>query len=323
MAITTAILVFLATFALAAIAVWIAKAVMDRDAGPEDEPERSLMDPVFLQDEQPVLLRENEVSSISMWAWVLEKLNLVGKLKSALAQADLNWTVGRTTTSMLLAATVALALLNQLSFLPLWGALALCLLAGLTPYFYIQKRKTKRWLKIEEQFPDALESMARALRAGYPFVTALDTVANQTPNPLGKELRRTFAEGAFGAPWETALNNFAERLPMQEVCLFAAAVQMQSKAGGNLSEVLEKLSENMREGSALKGEVQSLSGQGRMAGYILSVLPVAITALMFYVNPTFLTPLFTEDIGKKMLTGAVLGLITAHFVIKKLVDIRL
>lgn len=110
---------------------------------------------------------------------------------------------------------------------------------------------------------------------------------------------------------------------MQEVCIFVSAVQMQGKSGGNLSEVLEKLSENMREAGALRGEVRAMSGQGRMAGYILSVLPVAITGFMFYVNPSFLQPLFTEEIGRKLVTGAVIGLIAAHFVIKKLVDIRL
>src|SRR5262249_27504254 len=149
-----------------------------------------------------------------------------------------------------------------------------------------------------EQFADALEGIARAMRAGHPFAGALDTIANQTPNPLGKELKRTFAEGAFGSPWEEALNNLSMRLPLQEVCMFVSAVQMQSKSGGNLSEVLEKLSENMREASALRGEVRSLSSQGRAAGYVLTALPFALTVLIFYVNPTFMEPLFREQIGR-------------------------
>ncbi len=325
MALPTAILVFLATFTLAAIAVWIARMVMDRGANTETAVEEPEAIPSFYleEDDSPLLRREAEVSSISVWAWVLERFNLVEHVKKTLVAADMDWTVGRTTLSMLVSATVAWAVLSQIPFLPGWGLLVLAILIGMTPYFYIGKRKTKRWDRIEEQFPDALESLARALRAGHPFAGALDHVASQTPNPLGKELKRTFAEGALGAPWERALENLAERLPIQEICIFVSAVQMQSKAGGNLSEVLEKLSENMRESAALKGEVKAMSGQGRMAGYILSVLPIAISGLMFYVNPTFLDPLFTEDIGRKMLTGAIIGVIAAHFVIKKLVDIRL
>lgn len=325
MALPTAIFVFLATFTLAAVAVWIARMVMDRRGGGEPDVEQPAAIPTFYADEDdsPLLKREAEVSSISVWAWVLERFNLVERVKRTLAAADMDWTVGRTTLSMLVSATVAWAILSQIPWLPLWGLAVLGVLVGMTPYFYIGKRKDKRWEKIEEQFPDALESLARALRAGHPFAGALDHVASQTPNPLGKELKRTFAEGALGAPWERALENLAERLPLQEVCIFVSAVQMQGKSGGNLSEVLEKLSENMREAAALKGEVKAMSGQGRMAGYILSALPLVITGFMFYVNPTFLNPLFTEEIGRKMVTGAIIGLIAAHFVIKKLVDIRL
>ncbi len=325
MALPTAILVFLATFALAAVAVWIARTIMERNAPGEPAVDEPVAFPSFYaeDDDSPLLRREAEVSSISVWAWVLERFNLVERVKMTLVQADMDWTVGRTTLSMLVSATVVWAVLSPISWLPLWGQAALALLAGLSPYFYIQKRKDKRWTKIEEQFPDALESLARALRAGHPFAGALDHVASQTPNPLGKELKRTFAEGALGAPWDRALENLAERLPLQEVCIFVSAVQMQGKSGGNLSEVLEKLSENMREAAALRGEVKAMSGQGRMAGYILSVLPVAIAGFMFYVNPSFLQPLFTEEIGRKLVTGAVIGLIAAHFVIKKLVDIRL
>jgi tight adherence protein B len=320
----TAFLVFLATFTLAAVAVWIARMVMDRRSG-EEEVDAPAALPNFYADveDSPLLRREEEVSSISLWAWVLERFNLVERVKRTLVEADMDWTVGRTTLSMLVSATVAWAILSQIPWLPIWGLAILGLLAGMTPYFYIDKRKDKRWATIEDQFPDALESLARALRAGHPFAGALDHVAAQTPNPLGKELKRTFAEGALGAPWERALENLADRLPLQEVCIFVSAVQMQSKSGGNLSEVLEKLSENMREAAALKGEVKAMSGQGRMAGYILSALPVVITGFLFYVNPSFLDPLFTEEIGRKLLTGAVLGLIAAHFVIKKLVDIRL
>lgn len=324
MALPTATLVFLVTFSLAVVAVWIARMVMERMGMVDDEEEERVPMPSFLDEEDsPILLREAQVSSISLWAWLLERFDFVNRLKLTLAQADLNWTVGRVTASMLLCGAVGFAILSGIQWLPVWGIALLAIPVAMIPHYYIVRRKNHRWAQIEEQFPDAIESMSRALRAGHPFASALDTVGNQTPNPLGRELRKTFAEGALGLPWERALGNLTERLPMQEVSLFAAAVGMQSKSGGNLSEVLDKLSENMREGAAIRGEVRSLSAQGRTAGYILTALPIGITMVMMYVNPTFLDPLFQEEAGRIMLLCAVLGLIVAHLVIRKLVDIRL
>jgi tight adherence protein B len=316
------ILFFVVTFALVAAAVWVARMIMDRVSGEPKETEEAAL-PIFLQDEASLLLDNTQVSSISLWAWLLSKFDVIEKLKLLLTQADLKWSVGRVTLSMLFCGTCAMALLNQFRWMPFWGLALMSALAGMIPYSYIVRRKESRWRMIEEQLADALESMARSMRAGHPFAAALDNVANQTPNPLGKELKRTYSEGAFGAPWEQALDNLCERLPLQEVCMFASAVQMQSKSGGNLSEVLEKLAENMREAAALRGEVRSLSAQGRTAGYILSTLPFAIAALTFVVNPNFMDPLFTEEIGRIALTCCLLGLVLAHFVIRKLVDIKL
>jgi tight adherence protein B len=316
------VLFFLVTFTLAAAAVWAVRAATDRFSGESREVEEESAMPIF-RDDASFLLRDTQVSSISVWAWLLSRFDVIEKLELLLSQADMRWNVGRVTLTMLLCATCAVAVLNEIRWMPFWGVLLLAGLAGMTPYLYIVRRKEKRWRLIEEQFADALESLARAMRAGHPFAGALDNVANQSPNPLGKELRRTFSEGAFGATWDEALDNLCGRLPLQEVCMFAAAVQMQSKSGGNLSEVLEKLAENMRESAALRGEVRSLSAQGRTAGFILSALPFAIAFFTFVVNPNFLQPLFTEEIGRIALTSSLIGLVVAHFVIRKLVDIKL
>lgn len=317
------ILFFVITFLLAAAAVWAARLLMERAGGETQDAEDEATAPIFLQEEASLLLQDTQVSSISVWAWLLSRFDFIEKLRLLLHQADLRWSAGRVTLTMLLSATCAMAVLNEIRWMPFWGALLLAALAGTIPYLYVVRRKEIRWRLIEEQFADALESLARAMRAGHPFAGALDNVANQSPNPLGKELKRTFSEGAFGATWDEALNNLCERLPLQEVCMFAAAVQMQTKAGGNLSEVLEKLAENMREGAALRGEVRSLSAQGRTAGYILSALPFAIALFTFMVNPSFLDPLFTEEAGRIALTSSLIGLVLAHFVIRKLVDIKL
>lgn len=319
-----AILVFLAIFTVTAIAVVIARLVLDRLQPEAVEPEPvAALSGLLMDDDGPLLLREAEVSSISLWAWLLGRFNVTERLKEALAEADVPWTAGRMSLGMLLCGTVSWAMLHQISWLPAWAVAAMCLLAAHGPYFYVLQRKQKRRDQIEEQMPDALESMARALRAGHPFAGALDAVAQQTPNPLGRELRKVFAEGALGAPWDRALEALAQRMPLPEVCMFVAAVVMQSRSGGNLAEVLDKLSEAMRDGAAVRGEVKSISAQGRFAGYILTALPFGIAAILFVVNPHFILTLTQEETGRTMLAMSFLGLVAAHFIIRKLVDIRL
>lgn len=317
-----ALLVFLAIFTLAAIAVLLTRFLMDR-MGPEDTDDSRPIWKAEDEDEESYLLRQAEVSSISPWAWMLRRFNLVDRLNRQLVAADLNWSVGRVSLAMLLCGTIALAVLLQVSWLPFWAGLLFAGLASQLPYFYISHRTGKRRRQIEEQFPDALDSLARAMRAGYAFGGAFDNVAEQTPNPLGKELKQTAAEGALGVPWDQALGAMMARLPLQEVCVFVAAVRMQNKSGGNLSEVLEKLAENMRESAALAGEVRAISAQGRFAGYILTALPVGIAGILFLVNPDLLKVLVTDPTGKMLLTGSILGVVAAHFVIRKLVDIKL
>lgn len=324
MTLSLVVIFFLCTFLLAAVAVVVADALIERHAAGgmvtldvNAEPPA----PEFPGDS--ALLRDQELSTISPLAKLLEQFDFIDGLGNQITEADLNWSVGRVTGLMLLFAAVGFAIGNAVYWIPLLGKMALGVLVGLIPYFYILKKRSKRLFLLQEQFPDAVDTMARAMRAGHPFAGALDLAAAQAANPLGRELRKTFTEGAFGMPWEQALENLTRRVRLQEIAIFASAVQMQSRTGGNLAEVFDKLSENIRESAAVRGEVRSFSNQGRLAGNILTVLPVGIAAALVTVNPTFLNPLFEEQVGRYMLTGACCGLVLAHFVIRKLVDIRL
>lgn len=326
MTVTLAIFVFLGTFAAAAVAVLVASAFLelhDRAKPVTLGIETEVPPPSFLGEDQPALLRDQELSTISPLAKVLERFDFIEGLTNLLIEADLNWSVGRVMGVMLLFGAVGFAIANSIYWPPFIAKVAFAVFVSLVPYFYILKKRTKRRSLIREQFPETVDSMARAMRAGHPFAGALDLAANQTPAPLGKELRRTFTEGAFGVSWEQALQNLSQRLRIQEVSIFVAAVQIQGRTGGNLSEVLDRLSENMRESAAVRGEVESFSNQGRLAGTILTILPMVIATMLFLVNPSFLMPLVEETVGRYMLSGAIGGLILAHFVIRKLVDIRL
>lgn len=268
------------------------------------------------------LFRDESISSISIWSKLLERFDFVELMKRHLAQADLNWSIGRVTMSMLLTGTVILVILVKGDWLPGWANAAIAYASSLLPYFYILRRRKQRFSKFEAGFPDTLDSLARALRAGHPFAVALDLVASEAEVPVSTELRRAAIEGNFGTSWQQALEHLSSRMPLLEVNMFAAAVQLHSRTGGKLSEVLGTLSEGMRESLALKGEIRAIASHGKFTGMVLTVLPLVIALVMGVVNPSYLAVLFTNEYGKYLLGASLICLVAAHFVIRRIVDIK-
>jgi tight adherence protein B len=315
----TAILVFLTTFLAAGLAVligWFALQRMGAEALAEDVSEHLL-------DESPRVLKDESLSSISIWAKLLERSDLIHIMRRHLQQADLGWSVGRVTMLMLLAGSIALAIAMREDRIPGIVAVVIAVLVGSLPYLYIVRRRAKRFRRFEENFPDALDSLARALRAGHPFAAGMDIVAQECEAPVSTELRKAAAEANLGSSWEHALANLSDRIPLLEVNMFAAAVQMQTRTGGKLNEVLAKLAENMREATSLRGEVRALAAHGKMTGAVLTVLPLVIAGMMMIVNPSYLTILVYHPYGKYLISGAIICLVLAHFVIRRIVDIKI
>jgi tight adherence protein B len=312
-------LVFLATFLAAALAVligWFAIQRMGAEALAEDVSEHLL-------DESPRVLKDESLSSISPWANLLQRWDFIKIMRRHLQQADLSWSVGRFTMLMLLAASVALAIAMREDRIPGIVAVVIALLVGSLPYLYILRRRAKRFRRFEENFPDALDSLARALRAGHPFAAGMDIVSQECEAPVSTELRKAAAEANLGSSWEQALANLSDRIPLLEVSMFAAAIQMQTRTGGKLNEVLAKLAENMREATSLRGEVRALAAHGKMTGGVLTVLPLVIAGMMMIVNPSYLTILVYHPYGKYLIAGAIVCLVLAHIVIRKIVDIKI
>ena len=150
----------------------------------------------------------------------------------------------------------------------------------------------------------------------------MDIVSEECEQPVAAELQQTAMEGNLGTSWDAALNNLVERMPLLEVSMFAAAVQLQNRSGGKLNEVLSSLAENMRESVALKGEVRALAAHGKLTGAVLTVLPIVIAAVMTFVNPSYLGILIHHPDGKYLIGAAVGCLVAAHFVIRRVVDIK-
>jgi tight adherence protein B len=295
---------------------WFTLQRMGADAVAEDISEHLL-------DDGPRLLKDDSLSSISPWARLLEKSDFVRIMHRHLLQSGLTWSVGRVTLLMLLTASVALGFAMQFEWIPGWADLLIAAGVAALPYLYILRCRARRFRQFEENFPDALDSLARSLRAGHPFPAAMDILADECEQPVAAEMNQTAVEGNLGTSWEQALSNLSERMPLLEVSTFASAVQLQNRTGGKLNEVLEKLAENMRESVALKGEVRALAAHGKLTGAVLTALPIAIAAVMILVNPSYLAILISHPYGKYLIAAAVACLLAAHFVIRRIVDIRI
>jgi tight adherence protein B len=264
------------------------------------------------------ILRDQAVSTVHFWQTLLSHFDFVNGLRATLLQANLGWSVGRLTLAMLLCGTVAL-LVGETT-LPMWTVPFGAAAAASLPFLYVRSRRAQRQRLFREQFPDALDSLARALRAGYPVSQAISVVAQEATGPLATELRRMSAEANLGTGWATALEGLAERMPVLEVHLFGSALALHAKTGGKLSEVLSDMATNVREGLALESEVRALAAHGRLTGIILTILPVGIAAIMTVVSPEYMRTLYEHPWGKALIAASALCLLAAHWVIGKLVD---
>ncbi len=317
MLIVSVLAFFIFVFLLAAIAVTVAwMGFLKRTAEQSEAAQTEIETP----EEDSSLFRTDRLSTLNFWDSLLARFDFVEIMRVRIAQAELDWSVGRVTAAMLLIGTATLFVF--LKFTTGWAALAAGAGAAFLPYAYILRQRKKRFLKFRENFPDVLDSLARALRAGYPLSASMDMIAAETLPPVSVEMRKTAAEANLGMGWLRALDNLGHRIPLLEVHLFTSAVQLHSRTGGKLSEVLSGLAETMRESIALQGEVRSLAAHGKLTGAILTVLPIGIAAMMMIVSPGYMQVLFHHPWGKNLITAAILCLVLAHFVIRKLVDIK-
>ncbi len=312
-------LVFLATFTAAAIAVAIASMVMGRrqPASATDGLAGGLDD-----DPAPLLIREESLSTISLWHEFLKRVDFIEILKTRIAEAGLRWSIGRTTAAMLLGGALGAAVGFDVSWMPPVAPVVLAVVGALPPYLFILSRRKARFRKFEAQFPDALDSLARAMRAGHPFAGGMELLASECPAPLGLEIRRACDEWRLGLSWNQALDNLARRVPILELRLFTAAVILQTRSGGRLSEVLEKLAETIRDSASLRGDVNAISANGRMTGTVLTILPIGIASIMFVTSPEYISTLLVYPQGKYLLMGSAVCLVAGHFVIRKIVNIK-
>ncbi len=189
-------------------------------------------------------------------------------------------------------------------------------------YLYLARKRAVRLRVFEEQFPEAIDLISRALRAGHAFTTGLSMVADEIPAPVGHEFRRLYDEQNFGMSLPDALRAMAHRVPVLDARFFVTAVLTQRESGGNLSEVLDNLASVMRERFKLKRQIRVISAHGRISAWVLSCLPPALAGVLFLLSPDFMRILWEDPLGVRLIVIAVTLQIVGTFVISRMVRIE-
>jgi tight adherence protein B len=198
----------------------------------------------------------------------------------------------------------------------------MALFLAILPIVWLLMRRKKRLKTFAAQLPEALELIARALRAGHSLAAGFSLVAQEMSDPIATEFNRTFEEQNLGKPLEEALEDLTKRVPNLDLKFFATAIILQRQTGGDLAEILDKIGTLIRERFKIWGQVQALTGEGRLSGIVLLALPPALFAVVYRMNPDYLMLLFTDDLGKKMLVSGVVSQLFGALMIRKIVNIR-
>jgi tight adherence protein B len=269
--------------------------------------------------DQVVDIRKEELFSTFplLNRWLL-KLELAPRLHTLLYQADLKWTAG----GLILMAAVCFAIPAYLVYLrtgTIVFSLLIGLLLGAAPFVFVLHKRTQRFNKFEQGLPETLDLMVSALRAGHSLVSALDLAANESPDPIGTELRICFDEQNYGLELKTAMSNLAARVPLQDLKIVITAILIQKESGGNLAEVFDKAAYVIRERFRLKRQVRVHTAQGRLTGWILSFLPVVLGLALYLINPHSMSLLWTRAIGIKLLYLSAGMTVVGALIIRKIV----
>jgi len=196
------------------------------------------------------------------------------------------------------------------------------LIGFFVPYSYASYKRTKRFDRFEELFPQAIDTLARAVRAGHAFTTALELIANEVNEPVAGEFRKLFEEQKFGMPVRDALVNLTERVPLVDVKFFVTAVMLQRETGGNLAEILDNLSYVIRERFKILRQVRVFTAQGRLTMLLLMGLPPLVVVTMLVFNPGFIRPLFSEPLGHTLIVIGITLQTIGYFIIRKIIQIQ-
>ena len=267
------------------------------------------------------LVRDDLMSRIPALDELLRRSERVSMLQKMLNQGEINIRPGNFLMICVLCASVLGVVLFFAADNLLFGW-AGALLGFFLPYAYASHMRSKRFQRFEEKFPETMDTLARAVRAGHAFTTALELIANEISEPIAGEFRQLYEEQKFGLPVREALLNLTERIPLVDVKFFVTAVMLQRETGGNLAEILDNLSYVIRERFKIMRQVRVHTAQGRMTMLLLMALPPIIVVTMRILNPGFIQPLFTDQIGHILIVAGITLQTLGYFVIRRIIAIQ-
>jgi tight adherence protein B len=272
-------------------------------------------------DPEISILKQRQLSESPAIQEFLERMPKVQSLHSLLLQSGLSMTVARFGTYTLVWFIVGFAI-SSIFPIPLYISSLVGLALGALPFLYVLRARGKRIDRIEQQLPDAVDLMGRALRAGHAFPNAVNMVGDEMPDPIGSEFRILFDEVNYGTAMNEALLNLAGRVPSMDLRYLVIAVLIQRETGGNLAELLDNIAGIVRDRLKLLGAIRVLSAEGKASAWVLGLLPFGTAFMLNLVNPGFMRILWTDPAGHKMIGGALALMFFGVLWMRKVIRIR-
>jgi len=321
----TALIMAIFVFAVVAVAVFAlitlvdqrnaqARLLRERLADERKAPERN-------PEEELALLRDEQLSRIPALDNLLRRSERVSNIQKMLAQAGMDIRAGNFL-GVCAMAGVGAAILGYVLSKQVSVAWVALLIGFVLPYSVASFKRNKRFEKFEELFPEAIDTLARAVRAGHAFTTALEMITDEVTEPVAGEFRQLFEEQKFGMPVRDALMNLTDRMPLVDVKFFVTAVMLQRETGGNLAEILDNLSYVIRERFKIQRQVRVYTAQGRLTMLFLMLLSPVVVMLLLVFSPDFVKPLFSDPIGHILLFAGITLQTVGYFVIRKIIKIQ-
>jgi tight adherence protein B len=282
----------------------------------------ALLHTAHSEDIEVQLARHELMSEIPLFNRVLLELRFASRLKRIIDQADLHITVTRLLMFSVMAGILGALAVSMLT--PMWVlALVAGAVAAALPFVHVFWKRSKRLREFLSLLPDALDLMSRALQAGHAFTETLHMIAIEMPEPISTEFRKTYEEQNLGLSLKLALENLSERVPLLDLRFCVTAIMIQRETGGNLAEILEKVAHTIRERFRILEDLKTLTTSSRMSAWILCGLPIFIALSVTIMNPEYMSVLWSDPRGHRLLAVAVVLQITGMLVIRKILRIKI
>jgi tight adherence protein B len=268
------------------------------------------------------LFRRIERTSSPAVGFLLARIPQLQAIELLLEQAGMTWSIQ---SFLLLTTGFGFATALATFILTGWFVIAIVgsAIGAIAPYMLVVYRRKRRLAAFEERLPDTIDLLTRAIRAGHPLTAGIHMVAEESPEPVASEFRRAFEEQRFGLPLDDSLLGMADRVALVDVRILTTAIIIQRNVGGNLAEILENLAYTIRERFKIRRQLRVYTAQGRLSGYILAVLPIAMGLTIYTLNPPYIMTLFTDPMGKAAIGVAAVLQVIGFFWIRRIVDIEI